>query len=53
MRHLDMPHSRLANWPPPHRDVEAKPLEAKPDDALQVAAKRPMRRGWHLKEPAS
>ncbi len=51
LRHVDMPHSRLAHWPPPQRDVDVKPQVMKPADLLEVAAKRPIRRGWHLKRP--
>jgi hypothetical protein len=48
-----MSHSRLAHWPPPQRDIAVKPHVPEPDAAQEVAAKRPLRRGWHLKAPVT
>ncbi|WP_172980471.1 hypothetical protein [Tardiphaga sp. P9-11] len=48
-----MSQSKLAHWPPPQRDIAVKPHVAEPDTPEKIAAKRPIRRGWHLKTPVT
>jgi hypothetical protein len=45
-----MSQSKLAHWPPPQRDIAVKPHVAEPHTPQEeIVAKRPIRRGWHLK----
>lgn len=54
LRHVEMSQSKLAHWPPPQRDVAVKPHVAEPHTPQEeIVAKRPIRRGWHLKDPVT